>query len=394
MNIHSMLKRLASIEEPKGTVVTLTLDLEGTGALPPSARNFLKKEVAGNLASEARPIATQEALRKIYRQMIDGIATGLASGTKGLYLVAGPGLWEQVELKFPLKNFVTVGKEAYLAPLMAAEARHPRAYLVEVNADEAVIHELHLGSSQVLRTLGGGLSKIPQERLRTSRSKAHLSTGPGSGGSARDREKQRKEESGRGLSHHAAEAVLELHAAHPAEAVYVAGPQDAFGEFASRMTPELKTRTFAIGARGKDELKHAFDQLHARVDERLKQEIQEFQERRAQGLQAALGPRDVLERLYAGEVSHIYLDEYEPIPGVLCTGCGVREPGLRARCAFCGEDIVATSITQDVVKHALMHPPIALTFLGKEDGWLRDLGHMAGLLTTKGARRRTTPALK
>jgi len=318
----------------------------------------------------------------------------LSPGTKGLYLVAGPGVWEPLELRIPLKNFITVGKEAYLAPLLAAEARHPRAYLVEINSNEAVIHELHLGSTQVLRTIGGGLLKESQERVRTSRSKAHLSTGPGSGGSARDREQQRKEESGRSLSHHAADALKVLHTAYPAEAVYLAGPKDAFGEFASRLTPDLKQRTMAIGARDAEAMKHAFRELKARTDDLLERETREFHERRAQGLQAALGPRDVLERLLSGQLERVYLDEYDPIPGILCTGCGAREPGLRPKCPFCSEDVVATSITQDIVTHGRTHPPLALTFVGHQSGWLHDLDGMAALLSTRGAPRRTTPALK
>jgi hypothetical protein len=322
------------------------------------------------------------------------VASGIDPGTKGLYLVAGREAWVPVELKTPLKNFVTVGTHAYLPPLLAAEARNPRAYVVEANANEAVLHELNLGDSQVLRTLGGGFRKESQERVRTSRSKAHLSTGPGRGGSARDREQQREEESGRALLHQAADAVNELHAARPAEAIYLAGPEDAFGEFSSRLTPELKARAMALGARGGNDLERALRELKVRVAGNLEREMREFHERRAQGLQAALGPGDVLDRLFSGHVERVYLDEYDPVPGVHCTGCGAREPGLRPSCPFCSLDVVPTSITQDIVTHGRTHPPLDITFVGHDAGWLRDLGGMAALLSTKGARRRTTPALK
>ncbi len=394
MDTKAWLKKLGALRKPEGTIVTLSLDLAGTGAVPPETRLFLKKEVDSYLSSEARPAQVRSVLQKIVRRVMSFVEQGLSPGTRGLYLVAGPGVWEPVELRIPLKNFITVGKEAYLAPLLAAEARHPRAYLVAINSNEAVIHELYLGSAQVLRTIGGGLLKEPQERLRTSRSKAHLSTGPGSGGSARDREQQRKEESGRSLSHHAADALKALHAIHPAEAVYLAGPQDAFGEFASRLTPDLKKRAMAIGARDGDALKHAFRELKARTDDLVERQIKEFHERRAQGLQAALGPRDVLDRLFSGQLERVFLDEYDPIPGILCTGCGAREPGLRPTCPFCSEDVVPTSITQDIVTHGWTHPPLALTFVGHQSGWLRDLDGLAALLITKGARRRTTPALR
>lgn len=394
MDIRSILKQLKSHAEPEGTVVTLTLDLQGTGLLPAETRVFLKKQVEGNLASEARPSKVQAALRKISRRLMTFVESGLHPSSKGLFLVAGCDIWVPVELKVSLKNFVSVGTSAYLPPLVATEVHHPNVYVVESNANEAIVYRLHLGESEVVRTMGGDLLKHLQERIRGSRSKDHLSTGPGRGGSAKDREHQRKEESGRILLHHAADAVKEFHAAHPAEAVYVAGPQDAFGEFASRLTPDLKNRTLAIGARDGEVLKHAFRELQAFVTDRLDREVKTFHERRAEGLQVTLGPRDLLDHLYSGEIERLYLNAYDPVPGIVCTGCGVREPGLRAKCAFCGGDVVATSLTQDVVKHALAHPPIGLTFLGNDAGWLGVLGGMAGVLTTRGAPRRTTPALR
>lgn len=394
MNIATTLKKLVALEESQGTAVTLTLDLAGIGKLPSETRVFLKKEFESNLSSEARPERVRSALRKIARRVMSFVDAGLQPGSKGLYLVAGREAWIPVELKFSLKNFVTVGTHAYLPPLLAAEARNPRAYLVEVNADEAILHDLHLGESQVVRTLDGGFRKEPQQRVRTSRSKDHLSTGPGRGGSARDREQQREEEARSGLLHQAADAVKELCAIHPAEAIYLAGPEDAFGEFASRLTPQLRARAVALGARGGDDVERAFRDLKVRAAARLEKEMLEFHERRAQGLQAALGPGDVLGRLFSGQVERVYLDEYDPVPGVHCTGCGAREAGLRPRCPFCSLDVVPTSITQEVVTHGRTHPPLDVTYVGHNAAWLRDLDGMAALLSSKGARRRTTPALR
>jgi hypothetical protein len=394
MDIATTLRKLVALEEFGGTLVTLTLDLAGTSRLPSETRVFLKREFESNLSSEARPEKVRSALRKIAKRVMTFVESGLDAGAKGLYLVAGREAWIPVELKVPLKNFVTVGTHAYLPPFLATEARNPRAYLVEVNANEAVLHELYLGDSEVVRTIAGGLQKEPQQRLRTSRSKEHLSTGPGRGGAARDREQQRQEESGRGLLHQAATAVKELHTIRPAMAVYLAGPEGTFGEFASRLTPELRARAMALGARGGNDLERALGELKALAGDRLRREMQEFHERRAQGLQAALGPSDVLDRLYSGQVSRVYLDEYDPVPGVHCTGCGAREPGLRPSCPFCSLDVVPTSISQDIVTHGRTHPPLDLTFVGHNAGWLRELDGMAALLSTKGARRRTTPALR
>jgi len=49
MDTKALLKKLGTLRKPEGTIVTLSLDLEGTGAVPPETRLFLKKEVDGNL---------------------------------------------------------------------------------------------------------------------------------------------------------------------------------------------------------------------------------------------------------------------------------------------------------------------------------------------------------
>jgi hypothetical protein len=394
MDITTILKTLQAIDDAEGGVVTLTLDLASKGKIPAEARVFMKKEFESNLASEARPVALQTLLRKLARRISAFVEKDLDPNTKGLYLAAGRKVWVPLELQVPLKNFVTVGRQAFLPPLLAAEAAHPRAYLVEMNEQQAVLRELHLGDAEVVRTIDEALPEGHQERLRTARSKGQLATGPGRGGSARDREQQRKGESGRTLIHHAADAVNELHRLHPAEAVYLAGPPDAFGEFAARLTPELKARARAIGSRGDGDVKHALRELRAHVDDQQDRRLLEFQERRAQGLQTALGPRDVLDRLQAGQLERVYLDEYDPIPGVLCTGCGARDPGLRIRCPYCSEDVVPTSVAQDIVTIARRHGPVGLTFVGANARWLGELGGLAAVLRTQGAPRRTSPALR
>ncbi len=182
MDIKTILKQLEAIDEAEGGVVTLTLDLASTGKIPHEARIFLKKEFDSNLGSEARPAPLQTLLRKTARRIVAFVEKDLNPNTKGLFLVAGRKVWLPVQLQVPLRNFVTVGRRPFLLPLLAAEAAHPRAYLVEMNAKQAVIRELHLGDADVVRTLDEGATHEPQQRTRTSRSKAHQSTGPGSGG--------------------------------------------------------------------------------------------------------------------------------------------------------------------------------------------------------------------
>src|SRR5581483_12028798 len=121
MDIATTLKQLVALEEAQGTVVTLTLDLAGTGKMPTETRIFLKKEFGSNLASEARPEKIRSVLRKIARRVLTFVEAGIDPASKGLYLVAGRDAWVPLELKIPLKNFVLVGTHAYLPPLLAAE---------------------------------------------------------------------------------------------------------------------------------------------------------------------------------------------------------------------------------------------------------------------------------
>lgn len=50
--------------------------------------------------------------------------------------------------------------------------------------------------------------------------------------------------------------------------------------------------------------------------------------------------------------------------------------------------MAVTSMTQEIVSHSLLHPPVALTFVPSGDSWLKKLGGMAALLSEKGMHSR------
>jgi hypothetical protein len=378
MELKQVLKRLSPVVEPEGTVVTLSLDVSKSALLPPETRVFLKNPVRSNLLSEARPPGVQEKLRKLARRIQEFVERGAGPGAQGLFLVAGTTVWEASWLHVPLRNFIHVGRAPYLAPLLEAAARAPRAYAVSVDPKGAQISEIHLGGVRPVTAFEAGESD--------GRRAASKKTGyPGRGGAERDMRQRHPEELAHALLRQAAAGIARLD--HEAEAVYFAGRKEYFKAFQGELPVDWQDRSVYAGT-----LPAVHWDLERRAAERVRREILEFHERREQGLLTALGPRDVLEHLYEGKVARIYLDAQDAIPGVVCTGCGIRTPGLIERCHFCSESVVPTSITQEVVAFALANPPMALTFVPPGAGWLRDLDGMAAVLSQKGARRKTVAA--
>lgn len=363
MNLHPLIKKLSAFRDPGGATVTLALDLSGSGRLPVASRVFLKDQVYENLASEARPEKVRSALKKLSLRIRDFVEKKVRPGTDGLFLTAGPGLWEAVELLVPLRNLVVVGRTPYLAPLVEALRRAPRAYAVEIRAGGARIEELHLGERREL-------ARIPAREVADNVEHATAIHG----GAERDLQQRRKNAVGRALAKEAAARVAVFHREGPAEAILVSEATEAF---VSQLPAALRERVLE----GTPEI------LETAYAERVATEVLAFKEARQEGLRAALGPRDVLEALRAGAVERVYLDPDEPFPGVVCEACKSRFPELHRRCPACEGDVVATSLTQEIVAHALAHPPMDITFVKGRPSWLKDLGGMAALLRRKGARR-------
>jgi hypothetical protein len=378
MELKQLLRKLSSVVEPEGTVVTLSLDLSKSALLPQATRVFLKNTVRSNLLSEARPPGVQEKLRKLARRIQEHAERTAGSGIQGLFLVAGTTAWEAVELQVPLRNFIHVGRTPYLAPLLEAIARGPRAYVVSVDPQGAQISEIHPAGIRPVTSFEAGESD--------GRRAASKKTGyPGKGGAERDMRQRHPKDLAHALLRRAAAGIARLD--HEAEAVYFIGRKEQFKAFQEELPVEWRVRSVHAGT-----LSAVHRDLERRATERVQREIREFHDRREQGLLTALGPRDVLEHLYGGKVARIYLDAQDAIPGVVCTGCGTRIPGLIERCRFCSEPVVPTSITQEVVAYAMANPPMALTFVPPGAGWLRDLDGMAAVLSQKGARRKMVAA--
>lgn len=375
MDFDALVRRLSAVDEPDGGVVTLGLDVSKSGILPPATRVFLKDRVYGNLDSEARPERLRAALRRISRRIRKLVESGLREGSDGLYLVAGARSWEAVELGVPLPNFVEVGRGAFLAPLLAAERAHPRAWLVEATPEEAAIVELHLGERREAERV---VARPPVDDLE--KASARRSGRQNSGGAERDLQQRRRVESIRAMLREAARRVGQLHREAPGLAVYLAGDRESFEEFRAHLPAALRPLAEPLGAR-RDAERRAKAAVARAVAERSARELAELKEARSLGLRAALGPREVLERLSSGEVDRVYLDPTDPLPGVLCMACGSRFPGLQARCPYCEGEVRGASLTQEIVAGALRKPKPDLAFVTPSAPWLARMGGLAGLLT-------------
>ncbi len=362
MNAQLALKKLAAHVDPAGTTLSLALDLSKSGRLPAATRLFLKDQVYENLSSEARNEKARDVLRKLSRRVREFVEKQVKPGTDGLYLVAGPGLWEAVELKVPLHNLLVVGRTPYLAPLLEALQRRPRAYAVELRSGSARIEELHLGE------------RVEKDRLEAAEPVDDLEHATAvRGGAERDLQQRRKLAAARALAKETAVRVAALHRGAPAERILLTPPSE---DFVAHLPAALRSRVATGGA----------DDLESAYEKRVDDEVREFQEARKRGLYTALGAREVLEALASGNVERIFVDPDDANPGVVCGACGARFPELQRRCPYCEGDVVAASMTQEVVATALAHPALGVTFVRGGKAWLKELGGMAALLKRKGAR--------
>lgn len=379
------IRRLASLEEPEGTVVTLALDLSKSGRLPPATRVFLKEQAADALESEVRPEPVRGALRRIARRLREFVARGVKPETEGLFLVAGRGTWEAWELGVPLRNFIEIGRKPYLAPILEAGARAPRAYVVRLDGRGAEIDELHLGRRRAAGTVEAPDPAVPGERIAARRSRYRLHA---QGGAERDRFRKREAELLHGVHLRTAALLAGLDRKAPAAAVLVAGARDAFAALGRELPAGLAGRARRIGSTDAG----AAEELRKLAEGRIEAELLEFHERRAQGRLVALGAGDVLGQLALGRVARVYVDAADPVPGVRCLSCGARYAGLTPSCLRCEGEVAAASMVQELVGHALTHPSLGITFVPAGSGWLKDLGGLAALLAERGLGRRTAAA--
>ncbi|MBI4563861.1 MAG: hypothetical protein HY716_04110 [Planctomycetes bacterium] len=390
MKMNEMIHRLVSVEEPEGTIATLTLDVSGSGILPEETRIFLKEKVWKHLHNLDREAKNSSAFGRVADRIRDFVDNRLKPGTDGAYLVAGREIWETLELDVPFRNFFHVGRAPYLAPLVEIRARWPKVYVVRCDERRA---ELLVGDLGVLNSLQRFEAEQPVqdvERVTIGR----FAGGPGAhrASGRRDRFERTREEGIASMIRAAARKITSMNSGPPPQAVFLQGDREYLELFRERLPAALRENTSYLGPvvkRRDNTAELLLETIRRAYDKTVERHTLEFSEKRAQGAEVALGPREVLEALPSGRVVRVYLNPDEPLTGLKCMDCGTRYPGLKERCDFCPGPLSPVSITQEVIAHGVKHPPLGVAFIPSRAGWLRDLGGMSALLARKGLRMAT-----
>ena len=169
--------------------------------------------------------------------------------------------------------------------------------------------------------------------------------------------------------------------------MFVFGDPKAFATFQDALSAPLQGMARYVGPTPPEEAdlrRDVADRVNRMVQSRREEEEQEFHDRRAQGRLVALGPSEVLQEMDMGRVARLFLSADTPVEGGRCVACGVLRTGQPIRCTSCGGESAPASLVQEVVSRGLTHPPLPMTFVPETAEWLRDLGGMAALLTSRG----------
>jgi len=395
MNLQPILRDLCSARTSDEPIATWCLEV-ARARLSPGAKTFLRDALERPVRLEGVPNGTREALRSFSEKIARYVETELHPQTQGLYLVTGEHLWQPVQLPVPLTNFVHVGGRPYVAPLLEAAARTPRAFVLRYDQHGGVLEDLELGTWTELDRIPSAAVKRNAEHQTPGRAGlgriGSRRAGGGMGGGGRDRFERHFEDAVETMLHRAAAKVVSLQKRIPSEAIYAFGDREHFGFFRDQLPAGLRSQALHVGPlplRHEEVLRKAVQrELGQLTKERVERAVAEFRDRRAEGCRVALGPEQVLPLLDTGRVARLFIDAYDPLMGGICPECGALYEGFRERCDPCGKELAAASMTQEVVAHAVLHPPLALTFVGRSQAWLKDLGGMAALLSKKGVRTR------
>lgn len=396
MEIQEILRKLSSTCDPSAKVVSLALNVAKTIPPHPEGRGFHRSRLFNWLGSDEHALPLRQVLRSVSGKMAFHVQMELRPETEGLFCVAGPGLWESFQLAVPIPDFLYVGPTPCVAPLMEALSRMPRAYAIRFDQQEAVLDEVSGGVRREIERI----PSLPVERDAQHQMSGHTArsqAGSGRsatrmGGGGRDRFEHCVEETVEAMLHQAADRVQALQQTAPSESIYAFGDRKHFPYFRDRLPAALRSQAIHLGPvpHRHEELlgKRIAEEQESRVRNRVEADILEFQSRQAEQCYVATGPEAILPLLDTGKVARVFLASGDPLPGMKCVHCGSRGAVGGTACGACGHPLAPTSMTQEVLSHALLHPPLPLTFVAPGAAWLKESGGMAALLSEKGIRSR------
>jgi hypothetical protein len=375
------LKALSGVFEPRRDVVTLTLDLSQSGPLPPETRQFLKHRALKSL----RQGHWGPGLRKTADRIEDYVTSAVRPETEGLFLVAGPGLWESFELALPLRNFLWVGSTPYVAPLLDLEERAPRSLLVIADRSSVRLEELYLGRRAPLaRTELRSEAADPQRTVNLKASMVRSSGARFSRRSDATNERRSRHENERVgvVFRDAGRKITAFWRSMKPSTILFFGDRRVLPALAEGLPKAIASQLTFVGSppRSDHELAPvALRSLERKARERRTHDTRRLLDMRAQGRLVSLGPNLVLARLADGTAERIYLDPYDPVPGTACTNCGGRFAEQRRACGFCGSPLDPVSLTQEIVASELSHPEMGVTFVTKPAKWLDEIGGLVAI---------------
>src|SRR6185295_10910572 len=110
VELQEILKKLCLMHDPAAPVVTVALDV--AKAKPPHSdpTGFHRHRLLDLLGSGEQPPEARKILREISGRISLFLDSELRPETEGLFLVAGPGIWQPFELGVPIQDFIHVGR--------------------------------------------------------------------------------------------------------------------------------------------------------------------------------------------------------------------------------------------------------------------------------------------
>jgi hypothetical protein len=382
---HARLSEWSRWADPRSGIVTLTLNLARSGPLPPETRQFFKH---GALKTMRKAGSTRDgiaALRSLADRIDEFVSRQLRPETEGLFLTAGPELWEAVELPLPLRNFVWVGTSPYLAPLLELEERAPRSLVVVADRGAVSISEFYLGFLEPLEELSlPSRETDPQRRVNLKETPLRASGARVARRSDSTNQKRRRHDDERveAVFRRAARKVIQASKHIRPETVFLCGEKRSLRPLFALLSRDFAQRIEYLGpAPGAPHriMPAVIHALEKRIRAKREGEIRNLLALRSQGHLVSLGPSSALGRLHDGTGLRYYLDPYDPLPGVACANCGARFVDLRLSCGFCGVSVRPVSLTQEFMNAKVAHPEMGVTFVTKQARWLDDLGGLAAI---------------
>jgi len=396
MELNELLRTLCAMPDQGPTVVSLALDIAKGRSSPPETGKTLSNQMLHRLGSEGHSPANGAILRGMVGRIALFLDRELKAETKGLFLVAGPGFWHPFELAVPIQDFLHVGRKPYLAPLLEAFGRMPSAYMLQFDREQGVLEEVKMGTrKEIARFVCAAVERDAQHQMSGHSTRSHAGSGRSAtrtGGGGRDRFQYCLEDAVEAMLHQAADRVATLQRESPSESIYAFGDRMHFPFFRNRLPMALRSQAVLVAPypHRQEELlgSNVREQQESRVRNRVHGEILEFQTRRAEQCHIATGPEVILPLLDIGKVTRVYLDPRDPLPGTKCGSCAARFGAGREKCEACGNALVETSMTQEVLSHILLHPPVSVTYVASGESWLEESDGMAALLSEKGMHSR------